>query len=158
MINPISVSYEEFISSLNVHKKLETFYSVVLPQHLAELFAIIEKNETTVSSVYMNANRFADFRKYGRDLIDSVKDKEIVSRGIFAVMWGAEINVSITIPDNVIVVVGKNKMAAILELGKEMSYGKELIEIEECLKEYSAKLYSLQRQVSHLIGDMLLKK
>lgn len=65
---------------------------------LADAFALIERHDLRVARVYMNARDYADVRKFGRDILDTESQRELLRTGLQATLWGAQIITSRLVP------------------------------------------------------------
>ncbi len=65
---------------------------------LADAFALVERHDLRVARVFMNARDFADLRKFGRDILDTESQRDLLKSGIMATLWGAEIITSRLVP------------------------------------------------------------
>lgn len=65
---------------------------------LADAFAQIEQWDLKAEKVFMNANDYADVRKFGRDILDIESQRELLKTGLQATLWGAQIITSRLVP------------------------------------------------------------
>lgn len=65
---------------------------------LADAFARIERHDLQVARIYINATDFADFRKFGRDVLDIETQAVLRQTGLLGVMYGAQIISSRLVP------------------------------------------------------------
>lgn len=65
---------------------------------LADAFALIERHDLRVARVFMNARDYADLRKFGRDILDTESQRELLKTGLMGTLWGAQIIVSRLVP------------------------------------------------------------
>jgi len=71
--------------------------NVVAPitsQILADAFAAIEKHDLRVARVYMNAEDFADIRKFGPEVLDLETQAQLLKTGLMGTYYGAQIIIS----------------------------------------------------------------
>jgi HK97 family phage major capsid protein len=81
---------------------------------LADSFAEIEKHDLRVARMFMNARDYSDIRKFGRDQLDPVTQKSLLSTGLMANLWGADIIVSRVVPIGTVYVCTEEKFLAIM--------------------------------------------
>jgi HK97 family phage major capsid protein len=65
---------------------------------LADAFAEIEKHDLRVARIYMNAKDYSDIRKFGREILDTESQANLLATGLQATLWGAQIIVSRLVP------------------------------------------------------------
>lgn len=70
----------------------------ISPSALADAFAEIEYHDLRVSMIYMNARDYADIRKFGRDILDTQTQGDLLHSGLMATLWGANIVISRLVP------------------------------------------------------------
>ena len=71
---------------------------------LATAFREVEKHDLVVTKIVMNAQAFADLRKWGRNEVDPVTQHEILQTGVFGHLWTADILLSKKVPLNTVTV------------------------------------------------------
>lgn len=69
---------------------------------LADAFALIESHDLRVARVFMNARDYADLRKFGRDILDTESQRELLKTGLMGTIWGSQIIVSRLVPRGVV--------------------------------------------------------
>lgn len=74
------------------------YYPPLSPAVVADMFAEIEALGDRVRQIRVHPRTFADFRKWGRDVMDIESDKARLERGHQATVWGAEVWTDVTVP------------------------------------------------------------
>jgi hypothetical protein len=64
------------------------------PANLADAFALVERWDNRVARVFVNAQDYADIRKWGRDVLDIETQATLLKTGLMATVWGAQIIVT----------------------------------------------------------------
>jgi hypothetical protein len=75
---------------------------------LADAFATIESKEDICQYVVLHPRRYADLRKFGRDILDIESRKAFMEAGIQACLWGARIITKLEVPENEVLFFGRN--------------------------------------------------
>lgn len=65
---------------------------------LADAFSLIETHDLPVSRVFMNARDYADLRKFGRDILDTETQRDLLKTGLMGTLWGAQVICSRLVP------------------------------------------------------------
>jgi hypothetical protein len=163
----ITGTWEEFLASIRIISRIKTVYRELDPSILADLFAELERTESRVGRVYMNSKAFSAIRKQGRSWFDSETCAEKIKQGIMGMMWGAEIIVSKSFPDNTVIAVSADGIltdpvtqtltgkGVILRLNVDIPEAKELMEIHERLQDVASDLQSLMSRASKVIQSMV---
>jgi hypothetical protein len=158
MANSITGTWEEFLKPIQIVSSMQTAYQQLNPEILADLFAEMESIETLVKHIFMNAKVFTVIRHYGRNWYDSETSAEKIKQGIVGVIWGADITVSKSVPDNTVLVTSENNSkGSILQLDADITEAKELIVMHERLQEIASDLQSLMSRASKLVRSMVTK-
>lgn len=79
----------------------------ISPSVLADAFAEIERHDLRVARIFMNAQDYADIRKFGRDILDIESQATLLKTGLQAVLWGAQIITSRLVPAGFTFVTGE---------------------------------------------------
>lgn len=151
MINPIEISWEEFLKSVNIMSCVKTAYKELNVRVLADTFPELENLELAVKKIFLNPRTFSAVRKWGRDFFDIEKDKEKIEKGIYGYVWGASFIVSVTVPDFTVLITSESNEGVLLELNKEIPGARELIEMHDRLQQMSSEIQSLMYKASNLI-------
>ena len=69
---------------------------------LTTAFAEVEKHDLAVTKIVMNAQAFADIRKWGQNEFDPVTQHEVLQTGVFGRLWTADIIISKMCPLNTV--------------------------------------------------------
>ena len=97
---------------------------VVAPLSAASLidaFAQIERHDLRVARIYMNAVDHADLRKFGRDILDPLSQKEILDSGFRESIYGANIIVSRLVPAGTVYVCCEPEMFGRIPVRAELT-------------------------------------
>ncbi len=65
---------------------------------LADAFQEIEKHDLKVERIFINAADYADFRKFGRDILDPETQRVLLNSGIIGNLWQAAVISSRLVP------------------------------------------------------------
>jgi HK97 family phage major capsid protein len=71
---------------------------------LADAFSLVERHDLHVARVFMNARDYADLRKFGRDILDTESQRDLLKTGLMATLWGAQIITSRLVPPGTVYV------------------------------------------------------
>ena len=74
---------------------------------LIDAFASVERTDIRVANVFMNAKDYADIRKFDRDVLDPVAQKELLDTGLRSILWGANVIVSRIVTEGTVYVCGE---------------------------------------------------
>jgi hypothetical protein len=65
---------------------------------LADAFKEIEKHDLKVERIFINAADYADFRKFGRDILDPETQRVLLNSGVIGTLWQAAVITSRLVP------------------------------------------------------------
>ena len=88
---------------------------------LADAFALVERHDLRVARVFMNARDYADLRKFGRDILDTESQRDLLKSGIMATLWGAEIITSRLVPAGTVYVCAEPEMFGRIPVRTELT-------------------------------------
>jgi len=90
------------------NRNITTSERVLTPEILMNAFAVVEADDLRVANVYMNAQIYTMVRRWGRegrrDILDIVTNRNLLMQGLMATIWGAQIIVTRSVPENTIYV------------------------------------------------------
>jgi len=86
---------------------------------LTQAFAEVEKHDLAVSKIIMNAQAFADIRKWGQNEFDPVTQHEVLQTGIFGRLWTADIIISKMVPLNTVYVVADPEFVGVMPVRQD---------------------------------------
>ena len=102
----------------------------------------------------MNAKRFSDLRKWGRDVLDIEVNRTFLAQGLMGSIWGANIFITRKMPENLIMAISEEQhhIAAILEVGQEKVYnltglGELMTDIRNQRKQLDGLYDSLEQMI-----------
>jgi hypothetical protein len=156
MPNPITVTWEEFLKSTQVISKVRTVDRCLDHHILAELFSELEAKEIVVNKIYTNTIIFADVRKWDHNIVKMETSTDEISKGNLAKIWGATFIVSMTVPQNTVLICDEgNTKAAILEINSNIPHAKDLLLMHDKLREMMGHMQSLLAQSTDLIKNLV---
>ena len=153
-----NVSYEDFLKDFIEVVKSKSILNPLTPSDLADLFALVEKNELRVATVLLHPITYSDMRKWGRDILDIETKGEELRKGLMAFVWGAYIIISKKIPEGTIIVTSEEdkKVCAVLELGQEEFYNlKGMNDLRNRAEELHRSLDRVYKQMEDLVNQAL---
>ena len=153
-----NLSYENFLKSFTDVSKLDKILSPISPNDLADLFAKVEEKNLRVDTVLMNARRFSDVRKWGRDILDIATDRGFLARGLIGSIWGANIFITKKMPEDAVIITSEeeHRTCAMLEVGQERIFGLTgLCELMDEIKNQRNLLNNLYDQLEKMILNSL---
>ena len=83
---------------------------------LTTAFAEIEKHDLAVTKIVMNAQAFADIRKWGQNEFDPVTQHEVLQTGVFGRLWTADIIISKLCPLNTVYCLADPEFVGVLPI------------------------------------------
>jgi len=156
-----TATWEIYVKGFTWLPSLKTCYDAITPSLMADIFAEMEAQNMRVSSVLMHARTYASVRKWGRDVLDIETQKTNLQLGLMARMWGAEIFLSVKVPEKQVCIFSdpeKSKTAIRLNLEEKSSYGiNDLIEREKKLQEQFFEFYTTLKGVTDQIHNTISK-
>lgn len=87
---------------------------------LATAFREVEKHDLVVTKIVMNAQAFADLRKWGRNEVDPVTQHEILQTGVFGHLWTADILLSKKVPLNTVYVCADPEFVGVMPIRQDI--------------------------------------
>ena len=87
---------------------------------LTQAFAEVEKHDLAVSKIVMNAQAFADIRKWGQNEFDPVTQHEVLQTGIFGRLWTADIIISKMVPLNTIYICADPEFVGVMPIRQDL--------------------------------------
>jgi len=111
-------TYKEFLDSLIIKKTIKSPLNSFKPEMLADGFAELEKDELRINEIVMDVRSYADFRKFGLNILTPETEIELLKQGIMAHIWGAFIVVKKLIPEHTALILSepKKRTATILKI------------------------------------------
>lgn len=88
---------------------------------LADAYAAIEKHDLRVARVFMNAQDYADIRKFGRDIFDIESQAALLGTGIVSSIWGAQYITSRLVPRGIVYVCAEPEMFGRIPVRTELT-------------------------------------
>lgn len=88
---------------------------------LADGFSDVERHDLRVARVFMNATDYADFRKFGRDLLDQESQASLLATGIMANLWGARVIVSRVVPPGFVYILAEPEYVGRIPVRTELT-------------------------------------
>lgn len=87
---------------------------------LANAFREVERHDLAVTKIVMNAQAFADIRKWGREEFDPVTQHEVLQTGTFGHLWTAEILISKKVPMNTVYVLADPEFVGVMPIRQDI--------------------------------------
>jgi len=87
---------------------------------LATAFREVEKHDLAVTKIVMNAQAFADIRKWGQNEFDPVTQHEVLQTGTFGHLWTAEILISKKVPLNTVYVLADPEFVGVMPIRQDI--------------------------------------
>jgi phage capsid family len=87
---------------------------------IASAFREVEKHDLAVTKIVMNAQAFADIRKWGQNEFDPVTQHEVLQTGTFGRLWSAEILVSKKVPLNTVYVLADPEFVGVMPIRQDI--------------------------------------
>ena len=87
---------------------------------LATAFREVEKHDLAVTKIVMNAQAFADIRKWGQNEFDPVTRHEVLQTGKFGPLWTAEILISKKVPLNTVYVLADPEFVGVMPIRQDI--------------------------------------
>lgn len=88
---------------------------------LTTAFAEVEKHDLAVTKIVMNAQAFADIRKWGRNEFDPVTQHEILNTGVFGRLWTADVIISKMVPLNTVYVLADPEFVGVMPIRTDIN-------------------------------------
>ena len=88
---------------------------------LASAFREVEKHDLAVSKIVMNAQAFADIRKWGQNEFDPVTQHSMLQTGSFGHLWTAEILISKKVPLNTVYVLADPEFVGVMPIRQDLN-------------------------------------
>lgn len=88
---------------------------------LADAFASIERHDLRVSKLYMHATDYADFRKFGRDILSFEQQDVLLRTGLQSYLWGAQIITSRLVPPGFVYILTDPEMLGRMPVRTELT-------------------------------------
>lgn len=88
---------------------------------LADAYAAIEKHDLRVARVFMNAQDYADIRKFGRDILDIESQAVLLKTGIQSTIWGAQYITSRLVPRGIVYICAEPEMFGRIPVRTELT-------------------------------------
>lgn len=88
---------------------------------LATAFREIEKHDLAATKIVMNAQAFADIRKWGQSELDPVTMHEVLQTGLFGHIWTAEILISKMVPLNTVYVLADPEFVGVMPIRQDIN-------------------------------------
>jgi hypothetical protein len=88
---------------------------------IMDAFAMIEQNDFRVANIYMNAFEYSTVRRWGRDVLDPIGQRNLLQMGIFAHLWGAVIHVTRVVPPGNIYVMAEPQFTGYMPIRQDIS-------------------------------------
>lgn len=155
------ISYDELLKTFEKAIKSESVFSPLDPDDLADLFAHLERIDLRVRSVLMNPLTYSDVRKRGRHILDIENKTSEMEKGLMGKIWGADIIVTNSIPDRVVIATSEEgcSTCAILKLFQEEAYeltgiNRLLNSIKEHRQAIDASYNTIETMVNEAIRNL----
>lgn len=87
---------------------------------IASAFREVEKHDLAVTKIVMNAQAFADIRKWGQNEFDPVTQHEVLQTGTFGRLWSAEILLSKKVPLNTVYVLADPEFVGVMPIRQDI--------------------------------------
>ena len=87
---------------------------------IASAFREVEKHDLAVTKIVMNAQAFADIRKWGQNEFDPVTQHEVLQTGTFGRLWSAEILLSKKVPLNAVYVLADPEFVGVMPIRQDI--------------------------------------
>jgi len=87
---------------------------------LTTAFKEVEKHDLPVTKIVMNAQAFADIRKWGQNEFDPVTQHEVLQTGNFGHLWTAEILISKKVPANTVYVMSDPEFVGVMPVRQDI--------------------------------------
>jgi len=87
---------------------------------LATAFREVEKHDLAATKIVMNAQAFADIRKWGQNEFDPVTQHEVLQTGTFGHLWTAEILISKKVPLNTVYVLADPEFVGVMPIRQDI--------------------------------------
>ena len=87
---------------------------------IASAFREVEKHDLAVTKIVMNAQAFADIRKWGQNEFDPVTQHEVLQTGTFGRLWSAEILLSKKVPLNTVYVLADPEFVSVMPIRQDI--------------------------------------
>ncbi len=158
MINPIKVTWENFLKDFNIKSTLKTAYKELNICLLADLFSELENLNNSVKKIFLNPKTFSVVRSWRKNFYDHETDQKKIEEGIYGYIWGATFIASTSVPDFTVLIVSNSGEGALLLLNEDIPGGAgDLIEMHDRLQQMSSEIQSLMRKASDLIEKIVTR-
>lgn len=91
------------------------------PNVLIDAFAMVERHDLRVAFISMGLNTYNTIRRYGRDYIDPNTDPALLSRGLMGFIFGAQLVVNRSIPDDTIFVTAEPTFVGVMPIRSDIT-------------------------------------
>ncbi len=93
----------------------------ITPSILADAWGELEANRIPVGRAFLNPRDYTDIRKFGRDILDTTSQRDLLRSGKQSELWGAELITSSLVPQGFIYVCGEADLFGRVPVRTELS-------------------------------------